>query len=137
MEGLSSGSQETEGMLSPESRPRAVTCINVPADRSPSHSLRRSKSVRCRNQVRGNTEITLCCNLSRCGHLTQSLSELLLLFLELASTFIQCCTTSFLFYEKMRTKKLNRKSAYDNSINITEFKQHHRDLFVYLFSKCL
>ena len=48
------GSQETEGMLCPESRPRTVTCISAPEESSPGHSnsqLQRSKSVRCRNQV--------------------------------------------------------------------------------------
>ena len=52
MDGVRSpDSQETDGMLSPESRPRAVTCINVSGEVSPRQSLRRSKSVRCRNQV--------------------------------------------------------------------------------------
>ena len=48
------GSQETDGMLCPESRPRTVTCISAPEESSPGHSnnhLQRSKSVRCRNQV--------------------------------------------------------------------------------------
>ena len=48
------GSQETDGMLCPESRPRTVTCISAPGETSPGHSnnhLQRSKSVRCRNQV--------------------------------------------------------------------------------------
>ena len=53
-----SASQETDGMLCPESRPRTVTCISAPGETSPGHSnnqLQRSKSVRCRNQVRLST----------------------------------------------------------------------------------
>ena len=51
------GSQETDGMLCPESRPRTVTCISAPEESSPEHhntsntNRQRSKSVRCRNQV--------------------------------------------------------------------------------------
>merc|ERR1711988_934833 len=81
MDGVSPpDSQETDGMLSPESRPRAVTCINVPGEVSPRQSLRRSKSVRCRNQsgvichTRSNSVVSrngkrICKNLGRINSL--------------------------------------------------------------------